>query len=345
MFGPSQTSKGYNDFLNVLLIKHSFISYCKDESKKPFKYSVNVYCSNTKTFNFLFLSESKMKKFVNSFNKINNIEENKFEKEYQVIVELSKGHFGRIFKVENKTTQKIYVEKRIHKKIPYIKEIEWEIYISQYLSTYHHENIVNIVDVIISHDVVHIIMDYIPNGSFDKQFLLFPTSSYPQYLGQIISGIHFLHKYGIMHRDIKLENIVYNEKSKNLKIIDFGLSKVLFPSETTSECCGTVSYTAPEIFENKPYNSKIDIWSFGIIAYILEFKKLPFESKEFNREVINKQLSHFFRVNNEKDFTYWEESLLKKIIHLSLVKIPNQRCTASVIIDLLFSKEKENNNK
>lgn len=188
-------------------------------------------------------------------------------------------------------------------------------------------------------------MDYIPNGSFDKQFLLFPTSSYPQYLGQIISGIHFLHKNGIMHRDIKLENIVYNEKSKNLKIIDFGLSKVLFPSETTSECCGTVSYTAPEIFENKPYNSKIDIWSFGIIAYILEFKKLPFESKEFNREVINKQLSHFFRVNNEKDFTYWEESLLKKIIHLSLVKIPNQRCTASVIIDLLFSKEKENNNK
>ena len=111
-------------------------------------------------------------------------------------------------------------------------------------------------------------MENIPNGAFDKRLLSFPQSQYSTVLNQIISGIDFLHSNSIIHRDIKLENILYNEEKGTINIIDFGLSKVLFPSETTSECCGTVSYSAPEIIEGKPYTKTVDILSFGILAYI-----------------------------------------------------------------------------
>ena len=108
-------------------------------------------------------------------------------------------------------------------------------------------------------------MENIPNGAFDKRLLSFPQSQYSTVLNQIISGIDFLHSNSIIHRDIKLENILYNEEKGTIKIIDFGLLKVLFPSETTSECCcGTVSYSAPEIREGKPILKQL---IFGVLVY------------------------------------------------------------------------------
>ena len=156
-------------------------------------------------------------------------------------------------------------------------------------------------------------MENIPNGAFDKRFLSFPQSQYSTVLNQIISGIDFLHSNSIIHRDIKLENILYNEEKGTIKIIDFGLSKVLFPSETTSECCGTVSYSAPEIIEGKPYTKTVDIWSFGILAYIFKYKKKPFDNEEFDKDTINRKISTFLRYSTRKILLFGKKTFSKEL--------------------------------
>ena len=156
-------------------------------------------------------------------------------------------------------------------------------------------------------------MENIPNGAFDKRLLSFPQSQYSTVLNQIISEIDFLHSNSIIHRDIKLENILYNEEKGTIKIIDFGLSKVLFPSETTSECCDTVSYSAPEIIEGKSYTKTVDIWSFGILAYICKYKKKPFDNEEFDKDTINRKISTFLRYSTRKILLFGKKTFSKEL--------------------------------
>lgn len=95
----------------------------------------------------------------------------------------------------------------------------------------------------------------------------------------------YLHSYGIAHRDIKLENILLVEDSDDspIKLVDFGLSKMLGPSETASDPYGTLAYVAPEVLMQKPYRFKGDVWSLGIIIYVMLSGMLPFDA-DTNRE-------------------------------------------------------------
>jgi serine/threonine protein kinase len=87
----------------------------------------------------------------------------------------------------------------------------------------------------------------------------------------IAKGLQFLHDRGIIHRDLKLENIMMTDKSKLAipKIIDFGLAKILSKSETSSEPFGTIGYAAPEILKSEPYSFPCDLWSLGCLLYAM----------------------------------------------------------------------------
>ena len=98
---------------------------------------------------------------------------------------------------------------------------------------------------------------------------------------QLIDAIDYLHKSGIVHRDLKPENILIvkniNDEIINIKITDFGLSKIITPDQKIDgrEFCGTVVYVSPEICCRKPYGKEVDIWSAGVIFYQLLFRQLP----------------------------------------------------------------------
>ena len=78
-----------------------------------------------------------------------------------------------------------------------------------------------------------------------------------------------------------MNNILISNRSPlKIKLIDFGLSLTIFPSQTISECCGTMIYSAPEITLSKPYNNKVDIWSIGVIAYVMKYGELPVRIRE-----------------------------------------------------------------
>jgi serine/threonine protein kinase len=87
-----------------------------------------------------------------------------------------------------------------------------------------------------------------------------------------------MHSYGIMHRDLKLENIMMTDTTEKSvpKLVDFGLSKITGPMETANDPFGTVGYAAPEILLKKQYDKSVDIWSLGVITYALISGFLPF---------------------------------------------------------------------
>lgn len=96
---------------------------------------------------------------------------------------------------------------------------------------------------------------------------------------QLITGIGYLHECGIVHRDLKPENILIETISANefnIKITDFGLSKLCSPYDLIFECCGTPAYVAPEVLIKQGYRCQVDLWACGIILYSMISKNFPF---------------------------------------------------------------------
>jgi len=96
---------------------------------------------------------------------------------------------------------------------------------------------------------------------------------------QIATALYYLHSFGVAHRDLKPENIlmVSNDDDSDLKIVDFGLSKIIGPNESSLDPFGTLSYVAPEVLLQKPYGKEVDLWSLGVITYLLLSRVLPFD--------------------------------------------------------------------
>jgi 5'-AMP-activated protein kinase catalytic alpha subunit len=95
---------------------------------------------------------------------------------------------------------------------------------------------------------------------------------------QIIEGLKYCHSKNILHRDIKLDNILLTSEG-DVKICDFGVSKLVKPGEVMTEQCGTPAYIAPEVFENKGYEGYAsDVWSAGVVLYAMLYGTVPFKA-------------------------------------------------------------------
>ena len=134
----------------------------------------------------------------------------------------------------------------------------------------------------------------------------------------------YLHSFGIVHRDLKPENVlmVENSESGEVKLIDFGLSKIIGPTQTCNEPYGTLSYVAPEVLLQKPYDKAVDVWSLGIILFLLLGGALPFDDDE-DREIARQT------IYEKVDFSYktWDvvSSQAKDLITKMLEKDKKKR--------------------
>lgn len=110
-----------------------------------------------------------------------------------------------------------------------------------------------------------------------------------KFIRQIVSAVYYLHQGGILHRDLKVENLLLDD-DYNIKIIDFGLSNTLFVSspdgqnakEFLKTQCGSPAYAAPEILGHKPYGPEVDVWSIGVNMYAMLTGKLPYSAEPFH---------------------------------------------------------------
>jgi serine/threonine protein kinase len=157
-------------------------------------------------------------------------------------------------------------------------EAEVEIFLSM-----DHPHVTRLFDVYESVDYLHLVMECMEGGElFDRITAKkkFQENDAAEAVFQMLLALNYIHSHGIVHRDIKLENFLYDFKdSDHLKLIDFGFSKVWDPNVKMRVSCGTLSYVAPEVLKQS-YTSKCDLWSLGVITFILLAGYMPFSGSE-----------------------------------------------------------------
>uniref|UniRef100_M4C2C7 Protein kinase domain-containing protein n=1 Tax=Hyaloperonospora arabidopsidis (strain Emoy2) TaxID=559515 RepID=M4C2C7_HYAAE len=154
----------------------------------------------------------------------------------------------------------------------------------------------------------------------------------------LLSAIQHMHERGVVHRDLKPENMLLavsprrgqktvSDVPLNIKIIDFGFAKVLKQGATSSSFLGTGGYLAPEILLRQPYNASVDMWSFGVLTYLLLCGRLPFAATTQIRP--NQSIQMLYRLTFPKRYWHGVSPLAIDFVQRVLVLDPSARLTAS----------------
>ena len=215
---------------------------------------------------------------------------------YEMLDNLGEGIFGSVkLGVEKKTNQRVAIKiiKKNKTKESDIELVRNEIDI---MKLCYHPYVVHLLDHFENGEYIFIVMEYIKGGSLtdymkSKKFN-FTERRAAELIYQLAKGIKYLHKYGIIHRDLKPDNIMLTEASDkgNIKIMDFGLSKILGKKEKTTDGFGTLTFVSPEVLIRKPYNKEVDIWSLGVILYLMLSGDLPFDDPDDIEQNIAKSI-------------------------------------------------------
>ena len=253
-------------------------------------------------------------------------------KDYKILKYLGEGSFAAVHQVQNKYTGSICAMKVIKKKYSCStseeREIRNEINILRMMD---HPNILKIFEFYSNEKEYSIVTELCPMGElFDQIINKGPfDEKYAAYiLYQVFLAVNYCHKMHILHRDLKPENILIVDKTETgypvIKVCDFGTSKIFETGSVERKVVGSSYYIAPEVL-NKRYNEKCDIWSCGVIMYILLSQRPPFGGRDDFEimETVKKgkyDLSSppFDKVSNEA------KDLIKKMLTMDI----NQRISA-----------------
>ena len=211
-----------------------------------------------------------------------------------------------------------------------------------------HPNILKINDFYSTENEYIMITEFCPEGELFyeiKNFAPFEEALAGWYMRQILSAVNYCHKSKIIHRDLKPENILISQRNKKgfntIKIIDFGTA-ILFDKKD-KKLAGSIYYLSPEIIsKNRKYTEKCDIWSCGIIMYILLSSRPP-----FNGDTDEDILKKIMRNNIDLEKYPWSvisleaKDLLKKLLEFD----PKKRITAEEALNHDWFKCKQVNSK
>ncbi|KAJ3299862.1 calcium calmodulin-dependent protein kinase type 1G [Borealophlyctis nickersoniae] len=248
---------------------------------------------------------------------------------YQLGDQLGTGAFSEVkIGVERSTGQKFAV-KIIDKAKCKGKEtmIDTEVNI---LKRARHDHIIKLYEMYEIDNKIYLIMELVTGGELFDDIVRrgkYTEADAARIVHKVLLAIEYLHELGIAHRDLKPENLLLSDKSSNPKIMisDFGLSKIFNDDEVMKTACGTPGYVAPEVLQRKGYGKEVDLWSLGVITYILLCGYPPFYDQN-NVELFKQIMAGKY----EFDRPWWDnisESARDFIRHL-LVLDPRSRYTA-----------------
>uniref|UniRef100_A0A8C2IIF3 non-specific serine/threonine protein kinase n=1 Tax=Cyprinus carpio TaxID=7962 RepID=A0A8C2IIF3_CYPCA len=253
---------------------------------------------------------------------------------YEMGEELGSGQFAIVRKCKEKSTGTEYAAKFIKKRRLSSsrrgvsrEEIEREVNI---LREIQHSNIITLHDIFENKTDVILILELVSGGELfdflaEKESLTEEEAT--QFLKQILDGVHYLHSKRIAHFDLKPENIMLLDKNvpnPRIKLIDFGIAHQIKDGNEFKNIFGTPEFVAPEIVNYEPLGLEADMWSIGVITYILLSGASPFLG-----ETKQETLTNISAVNYDFDEEYFSNTseLAKDFIRRLLVKDPKKRMT------------------
>ncbi|XP_069499370.1 NUAK family SNF1-like kinase 1 [Ambystoma mexicanum] len=204
---------------------------------------------------------------------------------YEVLETLGRGTYGKVKKATERGTGRMVAIKSIGKdkitdeldKVHLQREIE----ITALLK---HEHIVKVYEVFENKDKIVMVMEYASNGElydYVNNRHLISENEARGFFRQIVSAVHYCHKKGVVHRDLKLENILLDE-NLHVKLADFGLSTIFQRNQVLETFCGSPLYASPEIVNGLPYEGpEVDCWALGVLLYALVYGSMPFDNGNY----------------------------------------------------------------
>ncbi|KAG8050803.1 hypothetical protein GUJ93_ZPchr0009g2085 [Zizania palustris] len=244
---------------------------------------------------------------------------------------LGQGTFGKVHYARNLESNRSVAIKIMDKQkamnTGFSEQIKREITTMRLVS---HKNIVQLHEVMATRSKIYFVMEYVKGGELfekiEKSAKLTEGVAH-KYFQQLISAVDYCHSHGVYHRDLKPENLLLDE-NENLKVSDFGLSAL---SESKGQdgllhtTCGTPGYVAPEVISRMGYDGvKSDIWSCGVILFVLVAGNLPFQCPNL-MEMYSKMQRGDFKCPN------WFSHKLKKLLYKIMDPNPSTRISIEKI--------------
>ena len=333
-------SLSFNERTYKFLLKNQSLYYFqKENSEVPagiilvmdlFVEKKDSLCFQLKNsrFNYEFFTQDEVEtdKWIKKIKEANKYKE--IQDDYKLEHVLGEGAYGKVMLGENLYTGKKVAVKIISKE-PLDKRSETRLWREiSILGMCKHPNLLELEEVYETATKLYIVTKYVSGGSLfqylkENNFKVSESFS-KKIILDIATALGFLHSFGIIHRDIKLENVLVEIKHNKVKakIIDFGLSCILGPSQNSCEQVGTLKYASPELISRIPYRESVDVWGLGVIAYILLAGRMPFYGKT-DQEIATRILKKPIEFEGEK-WNHVSEGA-KHILKMLLTRRPAQR--------------------
>tara|TARA_R110002050_G_scaffold212042_2_gene348080 strand:+ start:1719 stop:3401 length:1683 start_codon:yes stop_codon:yes gene_type:complete len=253
---------------------------------------------------------------------------------YKVAEDLGSGAYAVAKKIFDKETGEAFAVKIIQKKHLEQRERDRLTMETNILKRVRHPNIIALKAVCETDDELYLIMELAEGGELFEHIV--NQGAYNEEVAiditkQIVSAVSYLHDLNIVHRDIKPENILLKKQGTlELKLADFGLSKMFDATVRMQTTCGSPGYVAPEVLTDDLYGREVDMWSVGVIAYVLLSGFPPFYS-----ENIKELFQQIMIAKYDFPPQYWDSvsNSAKDFVKNLLVRSPAARMTAIQALD------------